>query len=102
MNSVNWSPVDEASSRHGSKSLNACGLLLDRFLGNTCKSSASEVFLGKSVLKIYSKFTGEHPCQSVISVKLQSSFIEIALLHGCSPANLRHIFITPFPKNMEM
>ena len=28
------------------------------------------VFLGKGVLKICSKFTGEHPCKSVISIKL--------------------------------
>ena len=26
------------------------------------RSSPSEVFLGKGVLKICSKFTGEHPC----------------------------------------
>ena len=31
------------------------------------RSSPLEVFLGKGVLKIYTKFTGEHPCQSVIS-----------------------------------
>ena len=53
----------------------------------------------KVVLKIYSKFTGEHPCQSVISIKMQSDFIEIALWHGCSPVNLLHIFGTPFPKS---
>ena len=29
-------------------------------------SSPLEVFLGKGVLKIYSKFTREHPCRSVI------------------------------------
>ena len=51
----------------------------------------------KVVLK--SKFTGEHPCQSVISIKMQSDFIEIALWHGCSPVNLLHIFGTPFPKS---
>ena len=34
------------------------------------RSSRSEVFLGKGVLKICSKFTGEHPCRSVISIKL--------------------------------
>ena len=28
------------------------------------------MFLGKAVLKICSKFTGEHPCQSAISIKL--------------------------------
>ena len=34
------------------------------------RSSPSEVFLGKGVLKICSKFTGEHPCRSAISIKL--------------------------------
>ena len=53
----------------------------------------------KSVLKICSKFTGEHPCRSAISIKLLCNFIEIALRHGCSPVNLLHIFRTPFPKN---
>ena len=33
------------------------------------RSSHSEVFLGNYVLKICSKFTGEHPCRSVISIK---------------------------------
>ena len=32
------------------------------------RSSHPEVFLGKGVLKICSKFTGEHPCQSAISI----------------------------------
>ena len=53
----------------------------------------------EGVLKICSKFTGELPCQSVISIKLQSSFFEITLRHECSPVNLLHIFRTPFPKN---
>ena len=52
-----------------------------------------------SYLKICSKFSGEHPRRSAISIKLQSNFIEIALLHGCSPVHLLHIFRTPFPKN---
>ena len=56
-------------------------------------------FLRKSVLKISSKFTGKHPCRSVISIKLQSKFTEITLRHGCSPVNLLHIFRTPFLKN---
>ena len=42
-------------------------------------SSRSEVFLGKGVLKKCSKFTGEHPCRSEISVTLQSNFIKITL-----------------------
>ena len=55
------------------------------------RSSLSEMFLGKGVLKIYSKFTGEHPCRS--------NFIEIAFRHRCSPVNLLHNFRTPFYKN---
>ena len=62
---------------------------------DSSRSSPLEVFLEKGVLKIYSKFTEEHPCQSVISI----NFIEIALRHGCSPINLPHIFRTPFPNN---
>ena len=46
-----------------------------------------------------SKSTGEHSWQSVISIKLQSNFIEITLQYGCSPVNLLHIFRTPFLKN---
>ena len=34
------------------------------------RSSPPKVFLRKGVLKICSKFTGEHSCQSVISIKL--------------------------------
>ena len=63
------------------------------------KSNLAEVFLGKVVLKICSKITGEHPCRSAISIKLLSNFFEITLRHGCSPVNLLHIFRTPFPKD---
>ena len=37
------------------------------------------MFLGKGVLKICSKFTGEHPCRSVISIKLQKIKIRSCL-----------------------
>ena len=63
------------------------------------KSSHLEVFFGKGVLKICSKFTGEHPCRSVISIKLLCNFIEITLWHGCSPVNLLHIFRTLYLKS---
>ena len=63
------------------------------------RSSHPKVFCWKGVLKICSKFTGEHPCRSAISIKLLCNFIEIILPHGCSPVNLLHIFRTPFPKN---
>ena len=41
------------------------------------KSNHPEVFQRKAVLKICSKFTGGHPCQSATSVMLLCSFIEI-------------------------
>ena len=63
------------------------------------RSSHPEVLLRKGVLKMCSKFTGEHPCRSVISIKLQSNFIEITLRHGRSPVNLLHIFKTPLLTN---
>ena len=65
------------------------------------KCSRPEVFLGKAVLKICCKFTGEHPCRSVISsvITLLCNFIEIRLWYGYSPVNLLYIFTTPFPKN---
>ena len=66
-----------------------------RNLTKNFRSSPPEVFLGKGVLKICSKFTGEHPCRSAISIKLQSNFIGIRLQHGCSPINLLHLFRTP-------
>ena len=50
-----------------------------------CRSSQPEVFLGKGVLKICSKFPGQQPCRSTISIKLLCNFIEITLRHGCSP-----------------
>ena len=34
------------------------------------RSNPPEVFLGKFVLKVCSKLTGEHPCRSVILIKL--------------------------------
>ena len=56
-------------------------------------SRRPEVFL------ISSKFTGEHPCRIVISIKLLCNFIKITLRHGCSPVHLLHISRIPFPKN---
>ena len=57
------------------------------------------VFLGKRVLKICGKSTGERPCRSVISIKLHSNFIEVTLRQGCSPVSVLNIFRTLFPKN---
>ena len=63
------------------------------------KSSPPDVFLEKGVLKVYCKFTGQYSWQSVISIKLQSNFIVIALRHRCSPVNLLYVSRTPLYKN---
>ena len=63
------------------------------------RSSRPEVFLVKGVLNICSKFTAEHLCPNVISMKLLCNIIKIKLRDRCSPANLLHIFRIPFPKN---
>ena len=55
------------------------------------RSSRPEVLLEKYVLKICSKFTGEYPCRSLISIRLLWNFIEITLRHECSPVNLLYI-----------
>ena len=60
------------------------------------RSSPPGVFLGKNVLKVCSKFTGKHPCWSVISIKLFCNFIEIAFWHWSSPVTLLHISRTYF------
>ena len=62
------------------------------------RSSHPEVLLGKGVLKIYNKFTGNTNA-GVISIKLFWSFIEITLRYRWSPANLLHIYRTHFLEN---
>ena len=63
------------------------------------RSSSPGVFLGKGILKICSKFAGEHLYRSLILIMLQCNVIEITFGHRCSPVNLLHIFRTPFTKN---
>ena len=69
-----------------------------KFRKTIFRSKRPGVFLGKGILKICSRFKGEHSCRNAISVKLLCNFIEIALRHGCSPVNLLHTFRTPFPE----
>ena len=45
------------------------------------RSSPPEVFLLKGVLKICRKFTGEHPCRKVISIKLLCNLFAIYWNH---------------------
>ena len=65
------------------------------------RTSHPEAFLVKRVLEICSKFTGEHPCWSVISINLLCDFIEITLKYWCSSVNLLQIFRAPFSKNIS-
>ena len=71
------------------------------------RSRHTEVFLGKGVLKKCSKFTGEHPCQSLISIKLlkqlywnhTSAWVfscKFAALFRCSAVNLLRYFENTF------
>ena len=53
------------------------------------RSSHSEVFLEKGGLKICSKLTGEHPCRSAISIKLQINFGQV---EGLYHTFYRHIY----------
>ena len=48
---------------------------------------------------LYPHYTGEHPCQNVVWIKLQRNVIEITLWHVCSPVNSLHIFRTNFNEN---
>ena len=75
------------------------GLFWTTIFSKSFRSSRSEVLLRKGVLKICRKFTREHPCRSVISIKFLCNFIEIRLRHGCSPVNVLHILRTCFLKN---
>ena len=62
-----------------------CDVFLFVFLlikKTSSRSSRPEVFLGKGGLKICSKFTGEHPCRSVISIKLLSTSGRLLLIVG--------------------
>ena len=47
-----------------------------------CRSKPLDVFLGKGALKICSKFIGEHPCQSVTSIKFAASDVAVVVKNG--------------------
>ena len=46
-------------------------LVIGRSIERNHRSSHPEMFLKKGVLKICSRFTGEQPCRSAFSIKLQ-------------------------------
>ena len=57
--------------------------------------SRVKMILIKGVLKICSKFTGEHPCQSAISIKLRRNFIEITFRNTSVLLENRYLVIEP-------
>ena len=93
--------VSKGGSRYNSwgeaSALNACSLeskvkCVTRY---GYQKQPSRGVLKKIVLKLCSKFTGEHLCRSVVSITLLCNFIEIALRHGFSPVNILHIIRAP-------
>ena len=63
------------------------------------RNSLPDVLLGKGFLKVCNKFKGEHPCQSVISIKLLCNFTEVTPRHGCCSVILMDIFRPPIYKD---
>ena len=61
------------------------------YISDLNRSSPPAMFLEEGVQKICSKFTGEHPCQRVILIKLLWFSVDFRKL----------IFTTPFPKNVS-
>ena len=55
------------------------------------KSSRSDMFCKKVVLRNFTKFTGKHLCQSLFLIKLQASG-----LNRCFPVNFVKFLITTF------
>ena len=69
-------------------------------LTKRCSENIQQMYRRTPISKCdFNKVAKQHPCRRVISIKLQSNFIEITLRHGCFPINLLHIFRIYFPKN---
>ena len=66
--------------------------MISNVLDESIRSSHPDVFLEKGVLKICSKFTGEHPCQSAISIKLQTTLLKSHFDMGCKAILLKSHF----------
>ena len=80
--------------------------IINRFHISCCKclifcEIIRHISFFKNVLwkKICSKFTGEHPYWSEISIKVALQLYWTHIRHGCSPVNLLHVLRTAFIKN---
>ena len=73
--------------------------IIVNFVLTECRSSSSEVFLGKwgsEILQQIYRRTPMSKCDFNKIAKQHCNCKEIKLRHGCSPANLLCIFSTPF------
>ena len=72
---------------------------MSTFLKKWSRSSHPEVFLVKVVQKICSKFTVEHPCQKIISIKLLQQRYWNHTSGWVLSCKFAAFFRTPFTKN---
>ena len=73
--------------------------IIVNFVLTECRSSSSEVFLGKwgsEILQQIYRRTPMSKCDFNKIAKQHCNCKEITLRHGCSPVNLLCIFSTPF------
>ena len=70
-----------------------------KYYSKHTRSSHPEVFLEKGVLKICIKFTGEHPCRSAISIKLQQSGWLLLTYENSQPGKLIKVCARYFSSN---
>ena len=68
------SETDKEQSSHYDADENLMDELIIEEIKKQGQKQPPRGVLSKSVLKICSKFTGEHPCRSIISMKLKSDF----------------------------
>ena len=71
--------------------------ICSKFIGEHPCRGAISIKLQSDMFSCSSNFSGEHPCRGAISIKLQSNFTKITLRHWHSPVNLLHISRIPFP-----
>ena len=66
------------------------------------RSSPPEVFSNKDTIQKRSEPTGELTRRSAISTKSLCNFIEITLMHECTPKNSHHTRKTPLPRRTPL
>ena len=91
--------INQSINQSISQSINQSYILILNTKNNKFTTVLQKQSSIGGVLRICSKFTRKYPCWSVISIKLQSNFIEITLRHGSATVNLLHFLRTAFYKS---